>query len=62
MKEIKALLLLLSLFIPIVADAMKIETDEIDEFTEQRTLITSWESLCNKRSTLDSECRTAISY
>lgn len=49
MKEIKALLLLLSLFIPIVADAMKIETDEIDEFTEQRTLITSWESLCNKK-------------
>jgi len=55
MKEIKALLLLLSLFIPIVADAMKIETDEIDEFTPGKASAT-------KRSTLDSECRTAISY
>ena len=29
-----------------MVSAMKIETDEVDEFTGKRTLITSWESIC----------------
>lgn len=32
-----------------MASAMKIEKDEIDEFTGNRTLITSWESLCSQK-------------
>lgn len=41
----KKLILLLAFILPILANAMKIETDEIDEFTGERTVITSWESL-----------------
>lgn len=35
--------------IPLLVSAMKIETDETDEFTGKRTLITSWESICKKK-------------
>lgn len=49
MNIIKNLLLLFCLTCSVVASAMKIEKDEIDEFTEQRTIITSWESICNQR-------------
>lgn len=48
MEHIKRTLLMLCLIFPIVASAMKIEKDEIDEFSGKRTLITSWESLCGK--------------
>ena len=48
MKKLKYLFFLLCLVLPMMASAMKIETDEVDEFTGNRTLITSWESLCNK--------------
>lgn len=44
----KRILLALCLCIPFVASSMKIAKDEIDEFTGNRTLITSWESLCMK--------------
>lgn len=44
----KRILLALCLMLSIVASAMKIEKNEVDEFTGQRTLITSWESLCTK--------------
>ena len=44
----KKLFLLLVLLLPVMANAMKIETDEIDEFTGNRTVITSWESLCRQ--------------
>lgn len=42
----KKVLLLLSLLLPLMASAMKIEKDEIDEFTGKRTLTTSWEGIC----------------
>ncbi|MCM1369967.1 MAG: hypothetical protein NC204_06290 [Candidatus Amulumruptor caecigallinarius] len=38
----------MAIIIPMFANAMKIATDELDEFTGQRTVITSWESLCTK--------------
>lgn len=41
----KKLLLLLAFILPMLANAMKIETDQIDEFTGQRTVITSWEKI-----------------
>lgn len=45
----KAILALIGIVLCAVnLHAMKIETDEIDEFTGNRTLITSWESLCGK--------------
>lgn len=43
----KKILLLSLLLLPMLANAMKIETDEVDEFTGKRTLITSWEH-CGK--------------
>lgn len=42
----KRILLALCICIPFVASSMKIAKDEIDEFTGNRTLITSWEGLC----------------
>lgn len=42
----KKLLLIITLLLPLVANAFKIETDEIDEFTGKRTVITSWEGMC----------------
>lgn len=48
MNRIKTIFFLLVILIPLSASAMKIETDEIDEFTGNRTIITSWESLCGK--------------
>lgn len=45
----KRLILLLALVLPLVAGAVKIVTDEIDEFTGKRTVITSWESLNSTR-------------
>lgn len=42
----KRILLALFLCIPFVASSMKIAKDEIDEFTGNRTLITSWEGIC----------------
>lgn len=47
MNRIKALFFLLVILIPLSTSAMKIETDEIDEFTGNRTVITSWEDFCN---------------
>ena len=47
MKHLRLLFLMLCI-IPMLASAMKIEKDEIDEFTGKRTVITSWESICNK--------------
>jgi hypothetical protein len=41
----KKLLLALFVLLPIVSSAMRIEKDEIDEFTGMRTIITSWEAL-----------------
>lgn len=41
----KRILLTLLLVLPFVANAMKIERDEIDEFTGNRTVITSWEGM-----------------
>lgn len=32
-----------------MANAMKIEKDEIDEFTGKRTIITSWEGICSNK-------------
>ena len=46
MNKAKRILLLLCLLLPIAASSMKIETDEIDEFTGKRTLITSYEPIC----------------
>lgn len=48
MKKTKILLLLICLILPALASAMKIEKDVIDEFTGNRTLITSWEGICSK--------------
>lgn len=45
----KRILLALFLCIPFVASPMKIAKDEIDEFTGNRTLITSWEKICNEK-------------
>lgn len=45
----KRILLALFLCIPFVASSMKIAKDEIDEFTGNRTLITSWEKICNEK-------------
>lgn len=45
----KKIILLFALIIPMMANAMKIDTDEIDEFTGNRTVITSWESLCSQK-------------
>lgn len=45
----KRILLALCLCIPFVASSMKIAKDEIDEFTGNRTLITSWEKICNEK-------------
>ncbi len=42
----KKLLILLAMLLPMAAHSMKVEKDEIDEFTGLRTVITSWESLC----------------
>lgn len=44
----KKLFLLLAILLPVVANAMKIKTNEVDEFTGKRTIITSWESFKNK--------------
>lgn len=41
----RKLLLLIIMFISISANAMEIKTDEIDEFTGLRTIITSWENV-----------------
>lgn len=46
MNRIKAIFLLMALLLPLSASAMKIEKDEIDEFTGNRTVITSWEYFC----------------
>lgn len=43
------LLLLLAVLVSFAANAMKIVTDEIDEFTSDRTVITSWESFDKTR-------------
>lgn len=48
MKQFKIALLLICLAFSSVASAMKIQTDEIDEFTGKRTLITSWEGICKQ--------------
>lgn len=40
----RIVLFLLGLILPFWADAMKIVTDEIDAFSGERTVITSWES------------------
>lgn len=40
------LFLFLSTLIPFIANAIKIEKNEIDEFTGKRTVITSWEGIC----------------
>ena len=45
----KRILLALCLCIPFMASSMKIAKDEIDEFTGNRTLITSWEKICNEK-------------
>ena len=45
----KRILLALFLCIPFVASSMKIAKDEIDEFTGNRTHITSWEKICNEK-------------
>lgn len=42
----KRVIYLIALLMPMVINAMKIQTDETDEFTGKRTVITSWESLC----------------
>lgn len=47
MKNFRQLLLVICL-LPLLANAMKIETDEVDEFTGNRTVITSWEGICGK--------------
>lgn len=47
MKHLR-LMFVMFCIIPMLASAMKIETDEIDEFTGNRTVITSWESICDK--------------
>lgn len=47
MNRVKAIFLLMAVLIPFSASAMKIEKDEIDEFTGNRTVITSWEDFCN---------------
>lgn len=39
----KKLLFILALIMPFMANAMKIEKNEIDEFTGEQTIITSWE-------------------
>ena len=49
MKKVKIIFLLIALLVPVMASAMKIDTDEVDEFTGKRTLITSWESICNRK-------------
>lgn len=49
MKQAKISILLICILLPALASAMKIEKDEIDEFTGKRTLITSWESLCGQK-------------
>lgn len=36
------------MIMPIIASAMKISKNEVDEFTGKRTVITSWESFKNK--------------
>lgn len=41
----RKLLLIIIMFISISANAMEIKTDEIDEFTGLRTIITSWENV-----------------
>lgn len=40
-------MVILVAMLPLVANAMKIEKDEIDEFTGKRTIITSWEGFCS---------------
>ena len=47
MKNLRQLFLVICL-LPLLANAMKIEKDEIDEFTGNRTVITSWEGICGK--------------
>lgn len=50
MARLKHLLLLMCLIMSVIsASAMKIVTDEIDEFTGKRTVITSWESLSSNK-------------
>ncbi len=44
----KKLILLLAILLPVIANAMKISKDEVDEFTGRRTVITSWESFNHK--------------
>lgn len=44
----KRLLFILALIVPLLSNAAKIQTDEIDEFTGKRTVITSWESIHKK--------------
>lgn len=48
MTALKRILLILCLLLPVTVSAMKIKVDEIDEFTGQRRLITSWEDFCQK--------------
>ena len=49
MKRVRIIFMLIALLVPVMASAMKITTDEVDEFTGKRTLITSWESICNHK-------------
>lgn len=47
--SMKKFLVLFALLIPIMANSMKIEKDYIDEFTGEREIMTSWESLDKQR-------------
>ena len=46
MTFIKRLSIVICLLVPVIASAMKIEKDALDEFTGKRTLFTSWEGIC----------------
>ena len=44
----KKIILLLVMLFPMVANAIKIEKNEVDDFTGNRTVVTSWERFCGK--------------
>lgn len=58
----KYIFFIIAIMIPVLASAMKIETDETDEFTGKRTLITSWEGICGQNIHLRFRLQNGVQF
>lgn len=58
----RKLLCLLAFVLPFLANAMKVEKNEIDEFTGQRTVITSWEHSAKRQINIRFRLQNGYTY